>query len=139
MLDKNGLAQLTKDDTHIEDAFENLINDGALTNVLSADGKFEIHYKTMLINEPALIFAATDGCFGYIQSPMEFEYIILKSMMESGTPKMFKSQLCKELSNYAGDDLALGMMSFCFGDFLILRCGVAKNYTTWNKEKLPKA
>lgn len=117
LLDENGLAQLTKDDTEVEDALENLMSDGAMTNVLSSDGNYQIHYKTLRLTEPALVFAATDGCFGYIPSPMEFEYVILKSLVNSNTPMLFKKDLRTRLAQYAGDDLALGLMSFNYGDF----------------------
>lgn len=117
MLDDEGLVQVTVDDIDIVDAFENLRCDAPLTNVLSSDGKYEIHCKTLKINKPTIIFAATDGCFGYIPSPMEFEYEIVKSMVQSKNPQLFKKNLCETLAKYAGDDLAFGMMSFYFGDF----------------------
>ncbi len=117
LLDENGLAQLTKDDTDVEDALENLFSDGALTNVLSSDGKYQINYKTILLDKPALIFAATDGCFGYISSPMEFEYTLLRELSESKGPAEFKNRLRNVLAEYAGDDLAMGLMSFYYGSF----------------------
>ncbi|MGN1165608.1 MAG: PP2C family protein-serine/threonine phosphatase [Lachnospiraceae bacterium] len=117
MLDENGLAQLTRDDTDVDDALENLMSDGAMTNVLSSDGNYRLNCKTIRLTSPALIFAATDGCFGYIPSPMEFEYVILKSLVENETPAVFKRALRTGLAQYAGDDLALGMMSFYYGDF----------------------
>lgn len=74
LLDEKGLAQLTRDDTDVEDAFENLTNDGPMNNVLSSDGNYGINYKSVLLSTPTIVFAATDGCFGYIPTPMEFEY-----------------------------------------------------------------
>lgn len=117
LLDENGLAQLTKDDTDVKDALENLISDGAMTNVISSDGNFVLNYRSIKLDHPALIFAATDGCFGYIPSPMEFEYEILKALEFSNTPKDFKISLRKNLAEYAGDDLALGFMGFNFNTF----------------------
>lgn len=117
LLNEEGLAQLTKDDTDVEDALENLMSDGAMTNVLSSDGDFKIHYKSMKVAGPTMVFAATDGCFGYIPSPMEYEYVILKSLLNSKNPNDFKSGLRTRLAQYAGDDLALGLMSFYYGNF----------------------
>lgn len=117
LLDEDGLAQLTLDDTDERDAFVNLTSDSPMTNVLSGDGNYRINYKTVFLNKPALVFAATDGCFGYIPSPMEFEYEILSCLMEEKTPRGFWNSLEKTLAEYAGDDLALGYMSFGFGDF----------------------
>lgn len=126
LLDENGLAQLTKDDTDVEDALENLMSDGVLTNVLSSDGNYRINFKTISLTNPSLIFVATDGCFGYIPSPMEFEYTILKSLAENNTPVEFKRALRDTLSQDAGDDLALGMMSFYYETFQNTRMQLKK-------------
>lgn len=128
LLDENGLAQLTKDDTGVEDALENLISDGALTNVLSSDGNYQINSKTIRLYKPGLIFAATDGCFGYLRSPMEFEYTILKALVECETPVVFRRTLRSILADYAGDDLALGMMSFNYETYTNTRKCLAKRF-----------
>lgn len=117
LMNREGLAQLSLDDTDVEDALENIYSDGPLTNVLSADGKYELHHKTIRISEPSIIFTATDGCFAYISSPMEFEYLILQTLIECSTPEQFKEKLKVQLSEYAGDDLALGLMSFFYGSY----------------------
>lgn len=117
MLDSNGLAQLSKDDTDVEDALENLTCDGVMTNVLSADGKYNINYRTISLNHPAIIFAATDGCFGYIPSPMKFEHVIVRSLVDSNSPEAFKAELRNQFVDYAGDDFSFGMMSFGYGSY----------------------
>ena len=133
-LDEDGLAQLTRDDTDVEDALENLMSDGAMTNVLSSDGKYKINYKTLYVTKPTMIFAATDGCFGYIPSPMEFEYEFLNALMNSDTPKAFRENLRSHLAEYAGDDLALGLMSFFYGDFKNTKKSFAKRFEYLKKE-----
>ena len=85
LMDGRGLAQLSGDDIEGEDAFTNLYNDGVLTNVLSSDKNYALHSKSILLSEPALVLTATDGCFGYLSSPMEFEYLLLESL-EGATP-----------------------------------------------------
>ena len=117
LLDDRGLAQLTIDDTDVADALENIYYDGAMTNVLSSDEQYQINSKTIYLNRPALIFATTDGCFGYVPSPMEFEYIILNALVKSETPERFKEKLYRQFSQYAGDDFAFGIMSFGFLDY----------------------
>ena len=117
LLDSRGLAQLTKDDLFIEDAYENLTKDGALTNVISSDGNYILNHKTIRINKPAMIIAATDGCFSYIPSPIEFEYEIVNALSDADDPEQFRKKLKSSLSQYAGDDLAMGLMSFHYGDF----------------------
>lgn len=122
-MDARGLAQLTKDDVDIGDALSNLTEDGVLTNVLSSDGRYELHYKRLAIEEPTVVFAATDGCFGYISSPMEFEHMILRALDAAQTPEEFREQVSARISEVAGDDYALGMMSFLYGSFANLKAG----------------
>lgn len=117
LMDAAGLAQLTKDDVDSEDALSNLSDDGALTNILSSDGKYTLHYRCLKIDRPTVVFAATDGCFGYIPSPMEFEYTLLNALEESRTAEEFKKYLKKSFHDVAGDDFALGLMSFFYGTF----------------------
>ena len=117
LLDEQGLAQLTLDDNDVEDAFENLYDDGVLNNVISSDGNYKINYKRIHIDRPAMILTATDGCFSYFTSPMEFEFAYLKTLIDSKTPEAFEKALNDCLKEYAGDDLAMGIMSFFFGDY----------------------
>ena len=134
ILDEDGLAQITKDDTDVDDALENLINDGAMTNVLSSDGNYRINYRTLHLDKPAIVFVATDGCFGYIPSPMEFEYAIVESLVSSDTPELFEKDLLAKLSEYAGDDLAMGLMSFFYGDFFNTRKAYLNRFTYLKNE-----
>ena len=117
ILDSNGLSQLTVDDIPIHDAMENLYKDAAMTNVLSADGNYVINNRSIRLTSPAIIFTATDGCFGYIPSPMEFEYEFLDAMVRSDTPEQFKAALNELFADCAGDDYALGLMSFDYGSY----------------------
>lgn len=117
LMDESGLAQLTLDDTEVTDAMENLTSDAPMTNVLSADKNYHLNSKTIRITRPTLVFAATDGCFGYIPSPMEFEYLVIKAIAESKSPDEMKKALYDLFAQYAGDDFSFGMMSFMMGDF----------------------
>lgn len=117
LMDRNGLAQLTKDDVESDDAMSNLSDDGALTNVVSSDGRFELHYKCIKLQGPTMVFAATDGCFGYIPSPMEFEYMLLHAIVNAPTPEEFKYKLKEYFVEVAGDDFAFACMCFGFKDF----------------------
>lgn len=117
LLDEQGLAQITADDSENQDALDNLTNDGELTNLLSSDGNYTLHYKRLVLNGPAMVFAATDGCFGYIPSPMEFEYTVVKAMAEAKSINDLKSRLTAEFRSVTGDDFALCCMSFFCDSF----------------------
>lgn len=136
LLDSNGLSQLTMDDTEVVDALENLTADAPMMNVLSADGEFKLNYKAIRLTGPALLLAATDGCFGYIPSPMEFEGIILQELIESETPRQFHDRLSEQLADCAGDDIAMGMLSFNFGTFEQTKNILGKRFEWLNNQYL---
>lgn len=117
LMDADGLAQLTEDDVAGQNALSNLSSDGALTNVLSSDGKFDLHYKRLEISRPTTIFAATDGCFGYIPTPMEFEVMLLRTLLEASNPIDHQNRLKEEIHAVTGDDFALGHMGLFYGSF----------------------
>ena len=121
LIDEKGLQQLTEDDLDGEDALSNLTHDGALTNVIAADGAYTLHHKRIILTHPGVIFAATDGVFGYIRTPMEFEWLLLRVLRDAATPALFAARLKAILAEVAGDDFTLALMSFYFGDFDTLR------------------
>lgn len=121
LMDADGLAQLTQDDVEGEDALSNLSNDGALTNVISSDGEYELHYKKLVLKQPCVVFVATDGCFGYVPTPMEFEYLLVDTLAKAKTPSDFEVALNQEIRNYAGDDYAMGMLIFGYEDFCSMK------------------
>lgn len=116
LLDEQGLAQITRDDVE-GSAMENLTADGALLNVLSSDGNYQLHAAQLTLRRPALVFAATDGCFGYLQTPMEFEHCLLHALTQSKTPKEFEETLKGYFRQAAGDDFTCAMVSVGFQDF----------------------
>lgn len=118
VLNRLGLAQVTEDDIDGNgDALENLRNDASLTNVLSADGNFELcglYYEMAL---PVVLITATDGCFEYLQSPMHFEYMLLSTMTEASSYIDWKKRIDKILSTCAADDYSIVIGCFGFPSF----------------------
>lgn len=121
LLDNKGLAQLSADDIYSEDALSNLTGDGVLTNVISADGKYSIHTAATEIASPCVVFTATDGCFGYIPSPMQFEYLLLLSLHKSKNIVEWKQNIETVLKEVSGDDHTMCMAAFGFGNFNYLK------------------
>ena len=134
LIDADGLHQLTEDDLDGEDALSNLTHDGALTNVIAADGRYTLHHKRMTLSRPAVVFAATDGVFGYIRTPMEFEWLLLRVLRDAETPALFAARLKAILAEVAGDDFTLTLMSFYFGDFDALRQTFAPRVQTLERD-----
>ncbi len=117
LLDATGLHQLTSDDLDNQDAMSNLTNDGVMTNVINGSTPFEIHQKNYLVTQPSILITATDGCFGYLNSPMEFEHLLLDTLLSSPNPAGWKNQLHQRMYDVAGDDFTLCVAAYGFGDF----------------------
>lgn len=127
LLDENGLAQLTQDDLGGLDAMENLSADATLTNLISLDAPFEIHvFPPTILRKPAVVFAATDGCFGYLPTPMDFEHLLLDALMQADTPSAWETLLQERIRAVAGDDYTLSGFSLGFGSFQALRKALSK-------------
>lgn len=115
-----GLLQISVDDLHGEDAMSNLYNDGAMTNVISADGRFSLRQTGYILDyqkSPCVLISATDGCFGYLPSPMEFELLLLDTLMEADSIDRWRELLIEQIGAVAGDDQALSAAAFGFGSF----------------------
>lgn len=121
LMDPDGLKQLTEDDLGGLDAMENLTADGVLTNVISTSKDFTIHQKTITLSEPCILFTATDGCFGYLSTPMEFEYLLLSTLLSADSVAAWENALTSTLRDIAGDDFTLSGMSFGFGNMAMLK------------------
>lgn len=113
-----GLMQLTRDDLRkSQDAFENIYDDGPMSNYLSADGNFELRAHTIERRPPMMLIAATDGCFGYLEAPYLFEYFILQHLMAADSASDWQERLRNFFGQIAQDDasmaiVALGSSSF---------------------------
>lgn len=121
ILDKDGLAQITKDDLEDIDAMENLSADGVMTNIVTSSKDFMIHDKTVKLTEPSIVFTATDGCFGYLSTPMEFEYVLLETLLNADSLFEWQSTLADKLGQYAGDDYTLDAVIIGYGSFANLK------------------
>lgn len=126
MLDSDGLHQLSEDDLEGQDAMSNLSNDGVMTNVINASTEFGIHSKRIIIDQPCILITATDGCFGYLNSPMEFEYLLTDSLMKSKNPLGWKMALNYRMNKVTGDDYTLCVAVCGFDDFKSIQDGFAE-------------
>lgn len=121
LLDSEGLAQLSCDDLPNPDALENLYNDGVMTNLISRSKEYTIHQDRLTLEKPGIVFAATDGCFGYVSSPMEFEYLLLETLLASKSVREWEENLTKKFGRVAGDDYTLSGIALNYGSFQKMR------------------
>ena len=116
-LGSSGLSALSEDDTDSSDAFEDLRNDPVQTNVLSSDGNYILHSRTMSVSGPMILLSCTDGYFGYWNTPMQFEYFLLDTLERASSFQEWKELLQQEILEVTGDDATLAGMLFQFGTF----------------------
>lgn len=113
-----GLRQMTADDIQGNmDAMDNLRNDGVLTNLITATGNFTIHANEALLAYPHMVITATDGCFSYFVSPIEFEGVLLQTLMASRSPNEWKKALADRIREVASDDFTMNIAIVGFQDF----------------------
>ncbi len=107
----SGVSQLTTDDIRDQgDAMANLRQDSLISNALSADTSFVVNDKTVQLEAPFLLIAATDGCFGYLPSPMHFEWLLLHTLQESPDPDSWSRELQTRISEITGDDASMALL-----------------------------
>lgn len=106
----SGLKQLSTDDLRQpKDPLENLRSDDALSNCICQDKPFEINVKKYNFKDPIIILSATDGCFGYLLTPMHFEYILLDCMMKSSNCDEWSIAIRQSLTPISSDDFTIGL------------------------------
>ncbi len=132
-LDASGLHQYTKDDVRDDlDAFDSLYQNTVLTNLCSLDHKVQLHLRKVAIQQPSIVFVATDGVFSCFETPMSFEYMLLKTMKESKSEAKWKLCLQETISHIVQDDATLVLMMFGFESYQAM----AKHYDERYKQLL---
>ena len=126
----HGLRQLTLDDSDGDaDALFQLLHDPKITNCINADESFHLSRRVFAFNSPVALFAATDGCFGYLPSPVHFEKMLLDTMSRAATDEEWKKELCIYLNRVSGDDASMALVAcgWCrFSDLKNSFCGRRK-------------
>ena len=108
-----GARQLTVDDIRDHgDAMANLREDSVVSNALSADTEFTIHHRQVELTAPFLVIAATDGCFGYLPSPMHFEHLVLAALRDAPDTDAWSTAVQAAVSAVSGDDAAMATLGF---------------------------
>jgi serine/threonine protein phosphatase PrpC len=107
-----GARQLMVDDLREpSDAMANLRRDSVVSNAMSADTEFTVNYRRVELEAPFLLVCATDGCFGYLPSPMHFEHLVLAPLTSTHTVEAWSEAVQREISAVTGDDAAMSVMA----------------------------
>jgi hypothetical protein len=107
----SGAHQLTRDDLRDRgDALVNLRQDSVVSNAMSADTDFVVHHHQVELTAPFLAVAATDGCFGYVRTPIHFEHLILAALRDSTDAASWSRLLQQRITAITGDDAAMAVL-----------------------------
>jgi serine/threonine protein phosphatase PrpC len=108
---ETGLRQLTTDDLRSgADAMRNLRDDSVMNNCVSADTEFHVSHRRFDLSAPFVVVAATDGCFGYLRSPMHFEHLLLSTLGQARDTGAWREALQARIGAVTGDDASLALI-----------------------------
>lgn len=136
IMDSMGLAQLTVDDTTVTDPMVTIYEDGVLKNILCSDKPVKLHTKTIKMDGPFIVFSATDGCFAYLSTPMEFEGVLLETLLRTNCVADWENELADCISAVAGDDHTLCLAAYGFGSYPELQKSFIRRYEYIEKHYL---
>ncbi|MFG2826020.1 PP2C family protein-serine/threonine phosphatase [Streptomyces sp. NPDC048434] len=125
-----GLRVLTRDHTHESDALELLRSDPPMTNSICADRDFVVEVQRMSFQLPCVFLAATDGFFGYVHTPAEFEYVLLSTLMQANNEHEWADLIRREVQGYTADDASMALIALGYQDVTHLRDAFEDRYVT---------
>jgi serine/threonine protein phosphatase PrpC len=117
----SGLQQLSTDDCDLDDTLAQLLQDPPMTNLVCANQPFRINTRPGSAELPCVLLCATDGFFGYVDTPARFELILLETLLSAQDCMHWAGLLAERVSTYTGDDASLALAAFGFADFDALR------------------
>ncbi|WP_251092473.1 protein phosphatase 2C domain-containing protein [Streptomyces sp. Caat 7-52] len=120
-----GLQVLTRDHTRESDALELLRTDPPMTNLVCADREFEVDSQRLTYPLPCVLVTATDGFFGYVHTPADFEALLLRTMHRAGTVGEWADLIRREVQSYTADDASLAVVALGYRGFDDLRAKFA--------------
>lgn len=108
VLDENGLHQCTQDDLRGDpDPFDSLYRDVPLNNLLSADQPIKLGMRRLRAPLPCVVLAVTDGAYGCLSTPMEFEMLLLNALRSATSYDSWSRKLTNALRKLAHDDATI--------------------------------
>lgn len=117
ILDGDGLAQLTVDDASVKDPMLNIYEDGVLRNMFASDRPVRLNFREVVVKPPFIVLTATDGCYGYVSTPMEYEGLLLHTLLGAANVAQWENTLADTIGNFAGDDHTMCLAAFGYKSF----------------------
>jgi serine/threonine protein phosphatase PrpC len=114
MLDADGLQQISRDDIKaMSGEYSDMNQDAPLSNCISADNDFELRHLSFSAKLPLILFVATDGCYGYVNTPAHFEQLLISTLLKSKGEEEWGENISAALAPISGDDFSMALI--CLG------------------------
>jgi len=114
-----GLIQISNDDLlHPADPMENKILESKMSNFINADDEFYLNEQIKKnFDLPIILISATDGCFHYLESPIHFENLLLKTLFKAKSKNEWSNFLRIGIESSTKDDATLALVALGWPDF----------------------
>ncbi|MFF4594738.1 serine/threonine protein phosphatase [Amycolatopsis sp. NPDC001319] len=129
-----GLQQLSVDDTESGDALYLLLQDPPMTNMVHAGGRFTVNGWRGGARFPCILVTATDGFFGYVGTPAEFEYKLWETLLAAQDAMHWSVLLSEQVVSYTKDDASIAIVALGFEDFSALRASFRQRFDRLREE-----
>ncbi|MEV6908539.1 protein phosphatase 2C domain-containing protein [Amycolatopsis sp. NPDC051071] len=129
-----GLQQLSVDDTEAADALALLLQDPPMTNMVHASGGFAVNRWRGSAHVPCVLITATDGFFGYVDTPAEFEHLLWQTLLGSQDALHWSVLLAERVESYTKDDASIAIAALGFDDFSALRASFRWRFDNLQEE-----
>ena len=124
-----GLVQLTRDDTRGRpDPMESLRESAPLSDMLNADKPFAVKASRVVLPMPCAALCASDGMFGFLRSPMDFEHLLLDCLMRADSVSAFEQDLRDRVVAVTGDDSTCVLSFYGWGSLPDMKRALADRY-----------
>lgn len=129
-LTAQGLQQLTRDDVEPSNStsLATMMRDAPITNCVQARAPFTLHHHQYTLSLPCILFAMTDGCYGYVESPMHLEHLLLNTLCNSSTIDEWRDSVDNMLQTVAQDDYSMGTVCLGWDTFIDMRHTMCPRY-----------
>ncbi len=126
---ETGLVQVTKDDSRgSPDPLESLRDSAPLSNLINADKAFRVTPSQIDLSFPCAIICATDGMFGFLRSPMDFEYLLLRTLLQARSMHEFETSFQSQIAKITGDDSTCIMSFYGWKDMSAIRTSLKHRF-----------
>jgi len=106
--------------------------DAPITNCIEFGKDFILNHMHHTFELPIILIAATDGCFGYLKTPLHFEHLLLRELLSSLTMEDWSKNVAHAIGQYAQDDYSMSITCNGWHDFTRMRDAFSHRYQYLN-------